>query len=53
MAGHLHVIRGDTLTGAQQLDLFKKLHVEERSKEIQEQLLDKWRRELGGALNAQ
>jgi tetratricopeptide (TPR) repeat protein len=49
MAGHLHVIRGDTLTGTHQLELFKKLHVEERSKEIQEQLLDKWRKDLGGA----
>jgi len=46
LAGHLYVIKGDTLKGVEQLDLFKKLYVEGRQQEIWEVLEERWSKQI-------
>ena len=48
IAGHLHIIQGDTLKGIEYLDLLKKYYVEDRQSEIFEQLKEKWRGQIKG-----
>ena len=49
LAGHLQVIRGDTLSGVENLDRFKQRYVEERQQELLEIVKEQWREQLKGA----
>lgn len=50
LAGHLRVIKGDTLGGVVRLEQFKKLYVEKRSEQIGEVLRQQLREEYGQLL---
>ena len=47
LAGHLHTLSGDTLTGAAHIEHLRHLHVEQRQEEIAERLKQNMRDMMG------